>query len=82
MLLFRDLIPNMAKGAKIFNQVEKILVIWQVSSQSGPMVEDHKAITNPDWFLRNRVPKFDSKLALACEGMIICARILLLRKEE
>jgi hypothetical protein len=38
MLLFRDLITNMAKGAKIFNQVEKILVISQVSYQSGLMI--------------------------------------------
>jgi hypothetical protein len=72
MLLFRDLITIMAQAAKIFDQIKRILVISQVSYQSGLMIGSQKPMAIPDCFLRNRVPKFDSKLAVAHYGLIIC----------
>jgi hypothetical protein len=47
------------------------LAISQVSHQSGLTIGDQKPIAIPDWFLGNKVPKFDSELAVACHGLII-----------
>jgi hypothetical protein len=46
------------------------------------MIGDQKPIAIPDWFVRTRVRKFDSKLTVASYGIIICVYTLCLRKDE